>query len=544
MNLIAWNYASNTVGRLLLDDSTSVEDKRYAASFLPDIAKILSNMTFGIDAHSHPKEIATVLDFIENTRASDITEAELVKFSSLEGISLPVLSIGVGIALLGNERNTKRAMFFLTQHGRINGLSDMAGILARADPWVALPEQTVYPEHLTMVSDDQHKNIVAGRVTGVRRHKKTTFIDISTQPESLQLALNNEEPPLGEKVSLGDYISATGSFGVTQKGAKTIFVETITSHIKPGLVAPSKLAQAWQEAQEEGQVLCLLRQGLASLGFSEVQTATLSYGYEGGSSRPFISFENSSAKSQYLRVTSELELLKLISGGAQKIFEIGKSFRNERNVDKGTKEFLMLEAYSAMDSFEEFSEQFCSSILSKAFGRQISFKKKTFAQVAEETIGMTNLSVPGVHAYVAAEMPEICAENYSAEALIEAVYNRKIVPLIQEPTVLTELPMNGSPLIKGEGSSAHRHWVVIHGMELAEISENEVDCANLSKKFNRQFSAEEGFIHRDYTDFLNAMNQGMPRTVGVGLGCKRLLEAIHIDREKLRLVGGLSGLNL
>lgn len=138
MNLIAWNYASNTVGRLLLDDSTSIEDKRYAASFLPDIAKILSNMTFGVDAHSHPKEIATVLDFIENTRASDITEAELVKFSSLEGISLPVLSIGVGIALLGNERSTKRAMFFLTQHGRINGLSDMAGILARADPWVAL----------------------------------------------------------------------------------------------------------------------------------------------------------------------------------------------------------------------------------------------------------------------------------------------------------------------------------------------------------------------------------------------------------------------
>lgn len=544
MNLIAWNYAANTVGRLLLDNSTSVEDKRYAASFLPDIAKNLSNLTFGMDAHSHPKEIATVLDFVKNTKRSDITAAELVKFSSVEAIPLPVLSVGFGIALLEQERNAKRAMFFLTQHGRIKGLSDLAEIIARTDPWIALSEQTVPPEHLILESYGQHKNIVAGRVTGVRRHKKTTFIDISTQPESQQLALNNQALPQGEHISLGDYISATGSFGVTQKGAKAIFVEAITSHIKPRLVTPSKLAQAWQEVQEEGQVLNSLRQGLASLGFSEVQTATLSDGYEGGSSRPFISFENSSKKSQYLRVTSELELLKLIAGGAQKIFEIGKSFRNERNVDKDSKEFTMLEVYSAMDSFEELSEQFCSSVLSKAFGRQISFKKKSFAQVAEETIGMTNISGPGVHAYVAAKIPEISAENYSAEALIKAVYNRKIVPLIQEPTVLTELPMNGSPLIKGEGVAARRHWIVIHGMELAEISENEVDCVNLSKKFNRQFSTEEGFIHRDYTDFLNAMTQGMPRTVGVGLGCKRLLKAIHMDREKLRLDGGPLGLNL
>lgn len=66
MNLIAWNYASNTVGRLLLDDSTSIEDKRYAASFLPDIAKILSNMTFGVDAHYVGTAIFSSFDILQS----------------------------------------------------------------------------------------------------------------------------------------------------------------------------------------------------------------------------------------------------------------------------------------------------------------------------------------------------------------------------------------------------------------------------------------------------------------------------------------------
>lgn len=123
MSEMAWNYVSDMFSHLLLNNSISPEDKRYVASHLPEIVHALSKLPFKSGEDSPPEEIPKIIAFMNKTRETAITADELIKFTSTEGISLSILSIGIGIGLMEHDRNSKDAVFFLTQFGHGNRLS-------------------------------------------------------------------------------------------------------------------------------------------------------------------------------------------------------------------------------------------------------------------------------------------------------------------------------------------------------------------------------------------------------------------------------------
>ncbi|RSS93843.1 hypothetical protein EF903_07460 [Streptomyces sp. WAC05292] len=358
---------------------------------------------------------------------------------------------------------------------------------------------------------------LGGRVRAVRRHRGRTFADLSWAEETVQLALDGR-PPV--RVRPGDLLAVRGRGGRTRTGAPVLFVDEVLRH-RPARSPRSALRGAAPAPAPSTPVVHGLRPRLAALGFLEMSSPVLAPGFYGGSSRPFTTRQAAGSRPLYLRVTTELDLVRRIAEGRTRVYEIGPSFRNEALRGGAAKEFPMLEAYAA-DLRMEAMADLVAGLVADVLDDPRPARWTTFDEAFAETSGVRPDDAAGLRRLADRHGGTGMARTTDPEALAQRLWRATFRYRMRGVALVHRIPGPASPFIAGEGRDARRVWLSVDGVELAEVSANERDPDRLARRLAAQFRHDPHPVHRDYRDVLEAFADGVPPCVGVGLGLTRL----------------------
>ncbi len=416
----------------------------------------------------------------------------------------------------------------------------------------------------------------AGRVVAVRKHGKLAFIDIVDDGTRIQCALNARV--LGKDkfkeffriVDLGDFVNVTGELFVTQKGELTINIEDYqllskalrSPPVKWGhrLLDPEvRYRKRYLDIMMTPQVRRVLeirfntikeiRKFMWSRGYVEVETPVLQPVYGGAAARPFKTHVWALGEDWYLRISLELYLKRLIVAGFNKVFEIGKNFRNEDIDVLHNPEFTMMESYEAYADYNNIMR------LTEDLISEVAFKVVGTTRIpypADNPEVELNLSPPyrrlrlvdGLREYVGIDV-EALSDDDIKELLRKHQINlaggydrgRAIVKLfdklvgrehLMQPTFVIDFPASSSPLTKPHREDpryAERFELYIAGIELAnaytELNDPVLQEQHFRMEEERKKLGDEEAHPFDW-DFIEALEYGMPPTGGLGVGIDRL----------------------
>lgn len=408
--------------------------------------------------------------------------------------------------------------------------------------------QTKYQE----LPDGEHsgdEHIVAGRIHNQRGD--WTFIDLFDESGKIQLFSDKEKRseelkqllPLLDK---GDLIGARGKLRRTPRGELTIDLEEVTVLAKtleplPEIIEGKRrrlgiadvetryrqryldliVNPASREALRKRAVLVReIRNFLDNLGFLEIETPILNTEAGGAAARPFITHHNTLDLDLYLRIATELHLKRLAVGGFEKVYEIGRIFRNEGISVKHNPEFTSIEVYEAysdvydmMDRTEAMikyvCEKVCGSLKIEYQGTELDFsqpfRRVTMQDIVKEKTGKELTGVELNEAF----------ENHCEETLMQ-------------PTFVYDYPLEISPLAKKHREKegfVERFELFIYGRETANAFTELTDPVDQNERFTQQAQQredgdDEAHVHDE--DFVRALSFGLPPTSGMGLGIDRL----------------------
>jgi lysyl-tRNA synthetase class 2 len=425
---------------------------------------------------------------------------------------------------------------------------------------------------------------LAGRLTGRRGHGKAAFLDLTDRSGRIQLHARKDV--LGDDyerlvgLDLGDLIGVEGAPFRTRRGELSLRVDTWRMLAKSLRPPPDKyhgLADVEQRyrhreldliANEEARGLFVLRTRMVSAvrrflderGFLEVETPVLQSLYGGALARPFTTHHNVLDRTLYLRIATELYLKRLIVGGLEKVYELGKDFRNEGISHKHNPEFTMLETYEAYGDYLDVA----------------AMTEELVATVARETIGTLQVERDGhtidltppwrrvtLRDAILDETGVDIAEHTERNALLDAMrragieanpqtgtgwgklvdelLSKRVEPTLVQPTFLLDYPTELSPFAKPHRSQpglVERFEGFIGGIEVAnafsELNDPDEQRVRFEQQQRLQAAGDEEAQPFD-EDFLRALEQGMPPTGGLGLGIDRLL-MILAGRHSIREV--------
>lgn len=411
---------------------------------------------------------------------------------------------------------------------------------------------------------------ILGRVTSIRAHGGVVFLDVSDESGKLQLQLTKDgiAPEFFETISdldTGDFIEATGGLIVTSRGMKTLEVKAW--HIVSKAIRP--LPDSWYGLKDHetryrqrevdlllneevrnvftmrSRLMQWIRAYLTQEGFIEVETPMLQSIAGGTLAKPFKTHHNALDIELFLRIAPELYLKRLIVGGYEKVFEIGRNFRNE-GIDKHhNPEFTMLEFYESYADYEDLMER-AEQMLSKLVmeltgtgklswqGQEISweapFARLRYTDVVSERIGIDILTEKNPKAYETVfkneglEIPGI--RTYAK--LVDELYKELVRPTLVQPTLLYDYPVEMVPLAKTSLSDprvAEMFQLIVAGTELVKAYTELNDPVEQRARFEEQQAQREGGdeeAHAVDENYLRAMEYGMPPVAGFGLGVDRL----------------------
>jgi lysyl-tRNA synthetase class II len=368
---------------------------------------------------------------------------------------------------------------------------------------------------------------LAGIVLALRDHKRTLFADLAGEGSVRQVAIPKDAGvmPSIEALKVGDHLAVQGKSERSRSGEPTLFVEQVEWLRSPRL---PRLRPAPSRLRAQASVLETLRRQLGELGFLEQCTPTLSDAYEGGTARPYETWVNHRSRLAYLRVTSEIALIKSLAHGLRRCYEIGSSFRNESHAGSltGHHEFLLGEAYATDMSLGEMTdlivELVSRSVMGDAWDR-CSTTTISFAEAVSTVAGVEAEDEHGVRGVLEREADPYTATCSFAQAL-QILLDEVLAPAFDGVLVITEPPLPASPLTAGDEAAAARRWIYVDGVDCAEVARNEGDVDVLAHDLARQ-QAEDAFcVPRDYTDFLRAIAALPSPVVGVGIGVSRLVD--------------------
>ncbi len=421
--------------------------------------------------------------------------------------------------------------------------------------------------------------ITAGRVMRIRSHGKSTFFDIQDASDSVQIYLNKDTLADDYEVvgllDIGDFIGVKGKLMKTRTGEVTILVEELTVLAKSlhplpekwhGLIGrEDRYRKRYLDlvANEESvkvfkartSIIQEIRDFLNERGFIEVETPILQPQYGGGFAKPFKTYQESLKKDLFLRIAYELYLKRLIIGGMEKVYEIGKDFRNE-SVDRShNPEFTMLELYQAyadyydmMDIvealFERLLERFVGSKELEYQGEKVSFKKGwqrlSYYTVLKEKTGVDFKGLSFSEIKKQAKKLNIETKDlYTSGKVLDAIFSEVVEPTIDKPTFIMDYPKDISPLAKDkrdEEGVVERFEPFLFGMEIGNAYSELNDPIEQRKRFEGQSKLrEKGDLETESLDedFLSAMSYGMPPTGGLGLGIDRII-MILLNQPSIR----------
>ncbi|MCX7796771.1 MAG: lysine--tRNA ligase [bacterium] len=410
---------------------------------------------------------------------------------------------------------------------------------------------------------------VAGRITAIRRHGKSMFLDIRNIKDRIQLYgrandLGDSYEEL-EEFHVGDFIGVEGVPFRTHTGEQSVRIQkfwTLTKALRPlpekwhGITdVETRYRRRYLDliANENPRRIFLLRSKLIreirnfleSKGFIEVETPILHIVPGGGFARPFITHHNALDIDLYLRIALELYLKRLIVGGYEKVYEINRCFRNEGISTVHNPEFTMMELYQAYADYNtimELTEELIVYLANTLFGRPVIYKDETEIDISSpwerkelldiviEHTGINPLNLNKEELLEYANKLEIkvtTEESLWAKVLME-LFEEEVQPKLIKPTFITGYPVAISPLAKARESDPRftdRFELFIGGLEVANAFSELNDPIEQRRRFEDQLREKmmgEEETHPMDEDFLEALEYGMPPTGGLGIGIDRL----------------------
>jgi lysyl-tRNA synthetase, class II len=421
---------------------------------------------------------------------------------------------------------------------------------------------------------------VAGRVTAHRDMGKSMFIDVRDQTGRLQVyaqknVLGDQQFDIFRHLDLGDFIGATGTLFTTKTGEISVRLTSFVIVAKALRPPPEKwhgLADteiryrqryldlmANPEVKDvflkRSQILREMRNFLHDRGFVEVETPMMQAIPGGAAAAPFVTHHNALGCNFYLRIALELYLKRLLVGGMDKVFEIGRNFRNEGLSRKHNPEFTMLEAYQAYGDYESMMELVQSMIchvahkvlgtllvehkdasgqLTKTIDLTPPWRRVKYKDLLRERAGADWFDIsPQVRRERAVGLGAEIGKEYEDFEVTQAVFEKLIEPTLINPTFVTHAPKQLIPLAKLSVEDAETVEVFeccINGQEIAPAYTEQNDPIEQRERLEHQAGGEQQKLDED---FLVALEHGMPPAGGMGLGVDRLCMML-LGQESIR----------
>jgi lysyl-tRNA synthetase class 2 len=412
---------------------------------------------------------------------------------------------------------------------------------------------------------------LAGRVLGRRGHGKLVFLDLVDRSGQIQLLLSAER--VGHvDIDLGDIVGVEGRPTKTKRGEPSVAVDELillakTARPLPdtfhGLVdAETRYRKRYldllvnQETRHDfllrSQMVSSIRSGLDEDGFVEVETPILQPRYGGAFAEPFVTHHNELDVDLYLRIASELYLKRLIVGGLERVYEIGKDFRNEGISFKHQPEFTMLEWYEAYADYRDTMERVERLVERVARettgGTKVSFrdheidlappwKRVKLVDTLEEQ-GLWSREEGELRRRLEERGTETEADRTWAQ-LVDHALSAYVEPALVQPTILHDYPIELSPFARAtddDPTIVERFEYFVGGIELGNAFTELNDAAEQEQRFRDQEAASEtgdATAEPGDPDYVEALAYGMPPTGGLGLGIDRLAMVLT-GRETIR----------
>jgi lysyl-tRNA synthetase, class II len=414
------------------------------------------------------------------------------------------------------------------------------------------------------------KHAVAGRLMAKREHGKIAFFVIKDGTGRLQLFLSREE--LGEEpfarmleFDVGDILGAAGPMMRTRRGELSLKVQQgqlLTKALRPlpekfhGLTdVETRYRRRYldltvnDEVKEtfvkRAHIVSAIRRFLDDRGFVEVETPILQPLYGGAMARPFVTHHNDLDRDLYLRIAVELYLKRCIVGGIDRVYEIGKNFRNEGISFKHNPEFTMLETYEAYVDYNyvmDMVEQMVGAAARAVGDLKVQFRgheidltppwpRITMRECIQDASGIDILAAPDADALQAAikdrNLEVDLAPTWGTQ--VDELFSALVEPNLIQPVFIHEHPVELSPFAKKtphDPRVTERFEGFIAGMETSNAFSELNDADDQRERFLQQledFEAGDEAAHQMDEDFLEAMEHGMPPTGGMGMGIDRIV---------------------
>ena len=412
---------------------------------------------------------------------------------------------------------------------------------------------------------------LAGRVLARRDMGKLVFLDLVDRTGRIQLLCAVERT--GEiDVHLGDIVGVTGSPMKSRRGEPSLQVDTLevlsrirtplpdTFHGLTDVEARHRKRyldlmmnpQSRDDAFIRSATVVAIRRRLDEWGFVEVETPELQPNYGGAFAEPFVTHYNALDADYYLRIASELYLKRLIVGGLEKVYEIGKDFRNEGVSFKHNPEFTMLEWYEAYADYRdtmERIEQLVSLVAQDVLGAtkvvfrgdEIDFappwRRVKFVDALDEH-GLWTRDADELRRRLVARDVDVSHDPTWAK-LIDHAHSHFVEPALIQPTILYDYPIELSPFARttdDDESLVERFEYFAGGIELGNAFSEINDAEEQESRFafqETERAAGDAEAEAGDPDYVEALSYGMPPTGGIGLGIDRLA-MLFTGRESIR----------
>ena len=415
------------------------------------------------------------------------------------------------------------------------------------------------------------KRRLAGRVMARRDMGKLVFLDLVDRSGRIQLLCAVERTGSID-VHLGDVVGVTGSPAKSRRGEPSLQVDSLDVLARIHTPLPdtfhglTDVEQRYRKryldllmnedsrevALARSRIVATIRRILDDWGFVEVETPILQPRYGGAFAEPFVTHWNSLDADYYLRIATELYLKRLIVGGLEKVYEIGKDFRNEGVTFKHTNEFTMLEWYEAYADYNDTMariEQLVSRAAVEVLGTtKVSFKGEEidFAAPWRRMKFVDALAEQGLWSRDEHELRKLLearnvdvSQDPTWSKLIDHAHAAFVEPSLVQPTILYDYPIELSPFARktdDDQTIVERFEYFAGGIELGNAFTEINDSEEQAERFSlQQAEREAGDAEAEAgdPDYVEALSYGMPPTSGIGLGIDRLA-MLFTGRETIR----------
>lgn len=420
---------------------------------------------------------------------------------------------------------------------------------------------------------------IAGRIMARRVFGKLAFFTLQDETGSIQLYLEKKRIDEGmadvpdafkhlkDLTDAGDILGAKGTVKRTEKGELSVYVKQYAILTKSLLPLPDKwhgltdVAKRYRQRyvdlivnpevretfRRRALITAGIRRYLDKLGFIEIETPVLQGEAGGADARPFITYHNTLDMELYLRIATELHLKRLIVGGFEKVFELGRIFRNEGISTRHNPEFTTIEVYQAYADYQDMmalTEGIITTVAQEVLGTlEITYqgepinltppwRRVTMHDLVKEQTGLDFTAFPTLEAAIAAASEAGIGGAEECESIgkiLNEAFEQKCEPNLIQPTFVLDYPVEISPLAKPHRSKpglVERFELFIVGRETANSFSELTDPIDQRQRLEGQAARKAaGDLEAQGVDedFLTALEYGMPPTGGLGIGIDRLV---------------------